>query len=125
MDNRLYFVLGDLFANIIVGLLVGGLSWLIVSTGWNMWLAMVLMMAVGMLAALILWIPVGIQFGAIEAMVPAMLSGMLSGMVLGMWCAMVALSGTAASAIGGVCGLVGIVFIWVANNSLRGISASN
>ena len=44
MDNRLYFVLGDLLANITLGALIGALAVALVGTGWNMWLAMVMMM---------------------------------------------------------------------------------
>ena len=46
MDNRLYFVLGDLLSNIVIGALVGTLAVIVVGTGWNMWLAMLLMMTV-------------------------------------------------------------------------------
>lgn len=122
MDNRLYFVLGDLFANIFVGALVGFVCWLMVSTGWNMWLAMYVLMAVGMFIALVLWMPASIFLGAMELMVPVMLSGMISGMVLGMWCAMAEISSMAATQIGAICGLICIVFVWIFNNTLRGVS---
>ena len=77
MDHRLYFVLGDLFANLTTGALVGWLSWLIVDPGWNMWIAMFLMMVISMFVAIILWIPFSVLFGAMEVMVPLMFTGMV------------------------------------------------
>ena len=35
MDNRLYFVLGDLLANISIGALIGALAVGLIGTGWN------------------------------------------------------------------------------------------
>lgn len=121
MDNRFYYVMGDLFSSVVAGVVAGWFSWLVVSTGWNMWVAMVVAMLLGMALALLVWFPLGLVWGAMEVMVPVMLAGMLGGMVLGMWCAMTALSPLAAAAIGGVCGLVSIVAVWMLNNSVRGI----
>ena len=120
MDNRLYFVIGDLLANILVGAFVAGICWLLVDQGWNMWLAMVVMMVLGMVIAAILFLPLGVYLGAMEVMIPTMLTGMLSGMVVGMWLAMSSLPALGAIAIGGVCGLIGIGCIWVFNNQVRG-----
>jgi hypothetical protein len=91
-----------------------------VAVGWNMFLAMVLGMVIGMIAGLLLWLPLGVLFGAMEVMLPTMFGGMLSGMVIGMWSAMSTLGVADAAAIGGVCGLVSIVFIWILNNAVRG-----
>lgn len=121
MDSRLYFVLGDLASNILVGLVVGWLCALIVGVGWNMYLAMLLAMVIGMVVGTVLWFPLGILFGAMEVMLPTMFGGMLSGMVVGMWAAMMPVSGTQAAVIGSVCGLISIVIIWVVNNAVRGI----
>ena len=88
MDHRLFFAVGDLFANILVGVFAGLISWAIVDTGWNMWLAMFAMMALGMIAGLIVFFAVSIKLGAMEVMVPVMFSGMLGGMVIGMAAAM-------------------------------------
>lgn len=120
MDSRLYFVLGDLVGNILVAALAGWLCSLLIGPGWNMWVAMVAAMILGMLLGLLLFFPLGILFGAMEVMLPIMFSGMLGGMVVGMWAAMAPLSGAGAAVIGGVCGLIGINFIWILNNSLRG-----
>ncbi len=118
MDQRLYFVLGDLALNILAGALIGWLIWLITPAAWNMWPAMLLGMFLGMLFAAILFIPAGIFFGAMEVMMPLMLTGMVSGMVIAMRAGM--LSGGGALFEGAVCGLACIVAVWVLNNSLRG-----
>lgn len=120
MDSRLYFVLGDLASNLLVGALAGWLSALVIGVGWNMWLAMFLAMALGMLVGLVLFFPLGMAFGAMEVMLPTMFSGMLSGMVVGMWTAMHPVSGVTALVVGAGCGLVGINVVWVLNVGLRG-----
>ncbi len=120
MDSRLYFVLGDLASNLLVGAMAGWLSALVIGVGWNMWLAMFLAMALGMLVGLVLFFPLGMAFGAMEVMLPTMFGGMLSGMVVGMWAAMHPVSGTVALLVGAGCGLVGINVIWVLNIALRG-----
>ena len=122
MDNRLFFVLGDLLCNVLVGAVVGWIVSLLVGSGWHMLVAMVLMMAVGMLLAGVLWLPCSVYFGAMEVMVPLMLTGMVSGMVIGMWAAMVPLGGSAAFFVGGVCGLATIVAVWIVNQQIRGLT---
>ena len=124
MDNRLYFVLGDILSNIVIAALIGALAVVIVDTGWNMWLAMVLMMAIGMALALPGAFLFGYWFGAMEIMVPVMQAGMWSGMVVGMWQAMSPLSVQQGVLIGAVTGLVVLNVIWVANIALRGIFVS-
>ena len=120
MDHRLYFVLGDLFSNLLTGALVGWLSWLITDPGWNMFAAMILMMILGMIVAIVLWLPVSVFFGAMEAMVPMMLTGMISGMVVAMWLTREALAASSCLYIGGVCGILSIVMIWILNSARRG-----
>jgi hypothetical protein len=124
MDNRLYFVLGDILSTIVIAALIGALSVVIVDTGWNMWLAMVLMMVIGMALALPGAFLFGYWFGAMEIMVPVMQAGMWSGMVVGMWQAMSPLSVQQGMLIGAVTGLVVLNVIWVANIALRGIFVS-
>ena len=123
MDHRLYFVLGDLFACLITGGLVGWLCWLIVNPSWNMWIAMFLMMAVCMFASLLIWLPFSVLFGAMEVMIPVMQTGMLSGMVVGMWKAMSILSVAGAAVLGAVIGLLVLILVWIANAALRGVVA--
>ena len=124
MDNRLYFVLGDILSNIVIAALIGALAVVIVDTGWNMWLAMILMMVIGMALALPGAFLFGYWFGAMEIMVPVMQAGMWSGMVVGMWQAMSPLSVQQGMLIGAVTGLVVLNVIWVANIALRGIFVS-
>lgn len=121
MDSRLYFVLGDLAGNLLVGLAAGWLCSVIVGTGWNMFFTMLFTMALGMVVGLMLFFPLGILFGAMEVMVPLMFTGMVSGMVVGMWCTMAPLSTSAAAFYGAICGLVSIVSIWIINNTVRGV----
>ena len=120
MDHRLFFIIGDLISNVLVGFVVGGTTWLLVDPGWNMFLAMVIMMAVGMVAALILYFPLGIFFGAMEVMVPTMFGGMLSGMVVGMWLAMSPMTLFEAAALGAAIGLLGLIIVWMLHWRLRG-----
>ena len=120
MDNRLFFVIGDLVANLGCGALAGLAAWAIVGPGWNMWLAMFAMMALGMAVGFVLFLPLSLKLGMMEAMLPLMLSGMLGGMVVGMLAAMVPLSWEDALAHGAVSGFAGILCIWVANSILRG-----
>jgi hypothetical protein len=42
-------------------------------------------------------------------------------MCISMWAAMMPVSPTAAFLVGGVFGLISIVFVWVLNNSVHGI----
>ena len=119
MDKRLYFILGDLFSNLFIGILVSVVVWLIVGTGWNMWLAMIFMMPVGMFTATLLWVPCGLLFGAMEVMVPAMLTGMLSGMIAGMISVMHPAGLSKMLLAGAICGLISILSVWLANSYLR------
>ena len=120
MDKRLYFVIGDLVANIVTGSLAGWFCWLLVPLGWHMVPAMVVAMVLGMLMALLLFPVFAYFWGAMEVMVPIMFSGMLSGMIVGMRAAMMPSSLTEALFVGGAFGLAGIVVIWVLNNALKG-----
>jgi hypothetical protein len=121
MDSRLYFILGDLLSNVLVGLVVGWLCCLIVSEGWPMFFTMLLTMGIGMLVGMVLCFPMGMLFGAMEVMLPTMFGGMLSGMVVGMWATMSALNSLQGVVIGGICGLVSIVIVWILNSYLRGV----
>ena len=121
MDNRLFFVLGDLLANILVGAVVGWFVSLITGAGWNMIIAMFVMMFLGMLLAGVLWLPASICLGAMELMVPLMVTGMVSGMVIGMRSATVTLGAGSACMVGAVFRLATIVMIWIVNQQVRGV----
>lgn len=122
LDHRLFYVVGDFLANLVLGIIVGLISWAIVSPGWNIIVAMFAMMALGMFAGLVFFFPAAIKLGAMEAMVPMMFTGMLSGMVVGMAAAMMPLAMDEAAVLGAASGVVGIGFIWLANSMLRGIT---
>jgi hypothetical protein len=120
LDRRLSYALGDLFASLVVGVIVGLAAWAIVSPAWNMWAAMFAMMGLGMVVGLALFFPIGIKLGAMEAMIPAMYTGMWSGMVVGMIGAMMPLPMRHAAEIGAACGGAETMFLWIANALLRG-----
>lgn len=121
MDSRLYFVLGDLAANILCGAIIGAVCYLIFDPAWNMLAAMFFAMGVGMVVSMLLWFPTSIVLGAMEAMLPMMLTGMYSGMVVGMWASMHPISLSMSLFVGGVVGLQTITLIWIVNNQIRGI----
>ena len=123
MDDRTYFAIGDLLANMTVGAIIGVVSWLIVGNTWNMLLSMLLMSVLGM--ALALALPLALLFvsvyGAMEVLVPVMVTGMISGMVVGMWITVQNLSFLEALLIGLACGVFSILVIWVVNSRMKGI----
>ncbi len=120
MDNRLYFVLGDICANLAGGALIGLLVYLLIPVGWNMWVAMFIAMLLGMFLATLLFIPASVLLGAMEVMVPLMLTGMVAGMVVGMRAAADHIDAPNALFAGAFCGLACLVATWIFNNSLRG-----
>jgi hypothetical protein len=122
LDHRLFFVVGDFLANLLVGAVVGLICWAIVSPSWNMWIAMFAMMPVGTVVGLIMFFPIGIKLGAMEVMVPRMVSGELSGMVVGMAGAMAVLTPAQGALLGAASGMAGIFFVWAANTLLRGVT---
>ena len=94
METRPYFIVGDLLATVVVGGLAGLVAAAVVPTGWNMMVAMLIGMALGMVLALpgsFAFMPF---FGAMEVMVPAMLSGMFAGMWVAMGAAMTPMTAT-------------------------------
>lgn len=122
MDNRLFYVVGDLVANVVIGVIVALIAWAIVGPGWNMWLAMGSMMALGMVLGLVLFFPFSIKLGAHETMIPAMYTGMWAGMFVGMIAAMMPLTMRHAAELGVMVGAAEIIFIWIVNTLLRGVS---
>ena len=120
LDNRLFCVLGDVAATVLTGAVVGWLSWLIVDTDWNMFIAMLILMPIGMFVALLMWIPASMLLVAMECMIPMMLAGMVSAMFVGMWLAMSPLGAEVAFMLGAVFGLLAMVVVWILNNSARG-----
>ena len=122
MDHRIGYVIGDFLACLITGCIAGAVSWLIVGTDWNMWLAMFAMMFVGMIVGMILFFPFSIKLGAMEAMIPLMFNGMIAGMAVGMSAAMMQMSLAEAIQVGAFSAVGGLFFVWVANAALRGVT---
>jgi hypothetical protein len=121
VDSRLYYVLGDMLINLLIGMVAALAAWAIVGPGWNMWLAMAVMMPLGMVIGMLIYFPLGSRLGAMEAMIPSMYTGMWAGMVVGMMEAMMPLSLRHALEMGAACGIAEIIFIWIANTILRGV----
>lgn len=92
METRFYFVLGDVLANLLAGVIVGAACAWIFGPAWNMWLAMLVGMPLGMILALPVAMALGALFGAMEVMLPVMVTAMTVSMVVPMMAAMGQLS---------------------------------
>ncbi len=118
---RPYFLIGDIFASVSVGILAGLVSSALVDTGWHMLPAMITCMILGMLLALILALFVFCRyFGAMEVLVPTMFTGMLAGMVVGMVAAMTVVEWPLAVSLGALSGLIILMITYVANIIING-----
>ena len=65
METRPYFIAGDMLANLFAGALVGAICAWLFGPGWNMWVAMLVGMPIGMIVAL----PVAGLLGALALLV--------------------------------------------------------
>ena len=119
METRAYFVIGDLAVNILVGAMVGGLMALMFGPAWNMFAAMIVGMALGMLVSVPLAFVASRLFGAMEVMLPVMTTGMLAGMAVPMVASMAAHTFGDGALMGGVCGLAVFVATYVANAFIK------
>jgi hypothetical protein len=116
MESRPYFVVGDLLANICVGVLAALVVVWIVDVDWPIPVAMLVGMVLGMLVAFVGALAVFAPlFGAIEVIVPCMLGGMLAGMTAGMWPTSIG----DAAANGALAGVAALTFVYFANSLLR------
>jgi hypothetical protein len=70
----------------------------------------------------VLFFPAAFKLGAMEVMVPFMFTGMLSGMMVGMAAAMMPLPLGSALGLGAISGIADILFIWIVNGLLRGVT---
>jgi Na+/citrate or Na+/malate symporter len=81
MNDRMYFLLGDIVSNLCIGILAGLASLALLQGSLPMLISMLLGMIIGMFIALIVGTFLFIRyFGAMEIMLPTMLTGMLAGM---------------------------------------------
>ncbi len=123
METRLYFLLGDLLACVLVAVVAACACAAIFSDAWPMVLLMPVSMVVGMFIGLLVAVLAGLIyfFGAMEIMVPTMFTGM----VAGMWGAMVGagpeFSYASLAMQGAILGLVVNVAIRIYSMSLSGI----
>lgn len=121
MPTSRYFLIGDLLSNALCGLAAALFCLWWIDSSWSMLPAMLVGMALGMVATMVLDFAVLMRyFGAMEIMVPTMLSGMLAGMWVGMRAAMSPLMLMDAIVFGVLCGLVVIALCWAANSQLGG-----
>jgi len=117
MEKRLYFIVGDVLANIIVATLALAASSALIGGNLGMVPGMFVGMFIGMLVALI--ISMGVLaplLGIMEILMPCMLGGMIAGMWGGMW----DLSAAQIWQWGVATGLGTLVFIYVINALLTG-----
>tara|TARA_B110000444_G_scaffold261157_1_gene311505 strand:+ start:4122 stop:4499 length:378 start_codon:yes stop_codon:yes gene_type:complete len=86
METRAYFLFGDLFGNLIVGVSSSIICGYLCSDWPFMIIGMIVAMFLGMIISTILTITILLKwFGAMEVMLPAMSTGMFSAMAIVMW----------------------------------------
>jgi hypothetical protein len=120
----LYFCIGDYLAGLLTGLLTAFAVRAIIGPQWDMVLAMLVGMAVGMLlhlTLLLLFIPL---LGTFEVMIPSAVIGMYGGMLFGMRDSMqqAYVSRDMALAVGALFGLVVVFGIRWWDRQLRGVA---
>ncbi|GMR23384.1 MAG: hypothetical protein BMS9Abin37_1805 [Acidobacteriota bacterium] len=117
MEKRLYFVIGDLFANAFVATVAVAMTAWLIGGSWGMIPGMLVGMVIGSVIAVLLSLgPLAPMFGFMEVIAPCMLSGMLGGMWGGMW----PLAGAATLRWGTGTGLVVIVLVYALNALMTG-----
>ena len=119
METRPYFIAGDIVSNLAVGALVGGACALLFGTGWNMFVAMIAGMGLGMVISLPLAFLLSAFFGALETMLPVMTTGMVAGMVVSMETSLMATRVADAAWLGCLSGLGVVVATYLANGVIK------
>jgi len=117
MEKRFLFVIGDLFANVLVATVAVALTTWLIGGSLGMFPGMLLGMLIGMAIAL----PLGLAvltpiLGVMEILTPCMLSGMFGGMWGGMW----PLTGAEILQWGAGTGIAVIVIIYILNALMTG-----
>ncbi len=120
METRPYFLLGDLLANSLAGVVVALLCSVVFGPSWNMVVAMFVGMALGMFVSMFVALPMGALFGAMEVMVPVMTTGMVAGMVVSMGAAMEPVPAGQAAWLGVLSGVGTLVACYVADAWMKG-----
>ncbi len=125
MNDNVYFLIGDVASNILVGAAVAVLCNLMISTDWNMFLAMLVGMPFGMILALVMGLLLLFRyFGAHEVMVPTMLTGMMTGMLASMVAAMQPFTIGLAALLGAFTGIFTLGFCHYSDYLIRGSKSS-
>jgi len=121
MNDKLYFILGDIFSNLLVGISAAIVSVSLINPEWPMIIAMLVGMPLGMLLALLLGLFLLYRyFGANEVMIPTMLSGMVAGMLSAMGAAMSTLTLAQAALLGAGVGALMLAFCSYSDYLIRG-----
>lgn len=119
METRLYFVLGDVFCNALIGAFSGwaGIAWMPHALGF--WLGMLVSMLGAMLVTMALALTLMLRwFGAHEVMIPTMIGGMTANMTVCFIAHHATLDLLDASLLGALIGVVVLFFTYVANARL-------
>ena len=119
METRPYFVLGDIFSNVAAGALIGGACAVVLPHGWNMVVAMIAGMVIGMATSLPIAFLLSGLFGAMETLLPVMMTGIVAGMVVAMQASLTAARFEDAARTGGLCGLGVVTATYLANAFIR------
>ena len=119
MENRPYFVVGDLISNLAAGAIVGGVCALLLPAGWNMVAAMVVGMAIGNVISLPVAFLFTGPFGAMEIQLPVMLTGMVAGMATAMQSSMMPMAFSEGARLDAFCGFGVLVATYVASALLK------
>lgn len=86
MENRVFFIFGDLFSNAVVGAAAAWMVHTLIGHSLGMFVGMLLGMVVGMVISMLLTtFLLSVIWGAMEVMLPCMVTGMLAGMIPPMW----------------------------------------
>ena len=122
MENRPYFIVGDLAANLSVGILSAIACAALFSSASNMFFAMIVGMLVGMILAMVLGAALFFRyFGAMEVMIPTSLTGMISGMIVSMWASMGSVSTSGAIFLGGLSAALSLIITYRLQAKISGI----
>jgi hypothetical protein len=117
MEKRLYFIIGDLFANALIATVAVALTAWLIGGSWGMIPGMLVGMLLGMVIALplslIMLTPI---LGVMEVLSPCMISGMLGGM----WGGMLPLAGGAILQWGVGTGIAVVMVIYALNAVVSG-----
>ena len=111
--------MGDIVSNVVAGALVGGACAVLLPPEWNMAVAMITGMALGVATSLPAGFLLSGLFGAMETLLPVMTTGMVAGMAVAMQSSLTAIRPEDAAWIGGLCGLSVVIATYLANAFIK------